>query len=69
MTSTPVRHVIEPDLDRLADAFSRDHPPVWTCSAGDTLVVRTLDSSGHLSRQRTPGESQPVAFPSRRGHS
>jgi acetamidase/formamidase len=65
---TTQRREFEPVAGLLADTFSRDHEPVLRCDPGDTLVIRSLDSAGHLSRQRTPGESQPVALPARRGH-
>ena len=35
---------------------------------GDTVVVHSLDSSGHLERQETPGEPRPRMFGDRRGH-
>jgi acetamidase/formamidase len=62
------RHVVEPDHSVLADTFSRDHQPVLTCEPGDTLVVHSLNSAGHLTRQTMPGEPQPVALPAGRGH-
>jgi acetamidase/formamidase len=68
MVGMSARHDLEPVAGMLNDAFSRDHEPVFTCEPGDVLVIRTLDSAGHLSRQTTPGESQPVALPARRGH-
>jgi acetamidase/formamidase len=43
-------------------------PPVLTIDPGDTVEVRSLDSSGHLERQRHPGEERPTMFASRRGH-
>jgi acetamidase/formamidase len=48
--------------------FDRDAPPVLTVDPGDTVVVRTLDASGYLERQRTPGERRPTMFDERRGH-
>jgi acetamidase/formamidase len=59
---------LEPVAGMLNDTFSRDHAPVFSCEPGDTLVIRSLDSAGHLARQTTPGETQPVALPARRGH-
>jgi acetamidase/formamidase len=62
------RHTLEPVAAMLADTFSHDHAPVLTCDPGDTITIHTLDSAGHLSRQKSPGEKQPVALPAGRGH-
>lgn len=35
---------------------------------GDTVAVRSLDASGYLARQTSPGEAQPRMFPVARGH-
>jgi acetamidase/formamidase len=35
---------------------------------GDTVTVGSLDASGHLARQRFPGEVQPKLIPGARGH-
>jgi acetamidase/formamidase len=59
---------LEPETTSVTDVLSRDRKPVLTIDPGDTLVVRTLDGSGHLRRQRTPGESTPLMLASRRGH-
>jgi len=48
--------------------LSRDHSPVLTIDPGDTVVVRSLDAGGHLSRQTVPGESRPQLIPNLRGH-
>lgn len=50
------------------DVFCRDHVPVLTVDPGDTVLVRSLDASGYLSRQTFPGEQQPRMFPAGRGH-
>ena len=50
------------------DVFGRDLPPVLTVESGDTVLVRSLDATGHLERQRVPGEDVPVMISQRRGH-
>jgi acetamidase/formamidase len=62
-------HRLEAALDTVTDVFSRDLPPVLTIDPGDTLVVRTLDASGHLRRQPGPGVPSPMLMgDGRRGH-
>ena len=61
-------HRLDPEPGTTADVFSRDHEPVLTIDPGDTVVVRSLDASGHLERQTTPGEVKPRMFPVARGH-
>lgn len=61
-------HRLEPTRGTVTDVFDRDLAPVLTVDPGDTLVVRTLDASGHLERQRVPGERRPLMFEARRGH-
>ena len=61
-------HWLEPDPSCVTDVFSCERAPVLTVDPGDTVVVRSLDGSGHLSPQRTPGESRPLMFANRRGH-
>jgi acetamidase/formamidase len=61
-------HQLEPDEASVTDVYSYEIAPALTIDPGDTVVVRTLDSSGHLQRQRTPGEQQPLMLPERRGH-
>lgn len=56
----------EPGL--VTDVFSAEAAPVLTVDPGDTLTVHSLDASGHLERQRTPGEQRPLMFRRRRGH-
>ncbi len=62
------RHRLDPSLGSVTDVFSRELAPVLVVDPGDALVVRTLDASGHLERQRTPGERRPLLIPERRGH-
>jgi acetamidase/formamidase len=61
-------HRLDPTAETTADVFSRDHTPVLAIDPGDTVVVRSLDASGYLSRQTTPGEAQPELIPDARGH-
>ncbi len=62
------RHQLEPSASTTADVFSRDLPPVLTVDSGDTVLLRSLDASGHLERQQFPGEQVPKMFAERRGH-
>ncbi|KIF79275.1 acetamidase [Streptomyces sp. 150FB] len=52
----------------VTNVFSPELPPVLSVDPGDTVVVHSLDSSGHLERQKTPGEPTPRMFGTRRGH-
>jgi acetamidase/formamidase len=61
-------HRLDPEPGTTADVFSREHAPVLTIDPGDTVVVRSLDASGHLERQTTPGEVKPKMFAASRGH-
>jgi acetamidase/formamidase len=61
-------HRLDPEPGTTADVFSRAHAPVLTIDPGDTVTVRSLDASGHLERQTTPGEVKPRMFPVARGH-
>jgi acetamidase/formamidase len=61
-------HRLNPEPGTTADVFSRDHEAVLTIDPGDTVIVRSLDASGYLTRQTTPGEVQPKMFPRARGH-
>ena len=61
-------HQLDAVPGTVTDVFSNALPPVLTIDPGDTVVVRTLDASGHLERQRTPGEERPRMFAERRGH-
>jgi acetamidase/formamidase len=44
-------HQLDPSPSTTADVFSRDLPPVLTVDPRDTIVVRSLDASGHLQPQ------------------
>ena len=61
-------HRLDPAPGTTRDVFSRDHVPVLTVDPGDTVTVGSLDASGHLARQRFPGEDQPKLIPGARGH-
>ena len=59
---------LDPVRGNVVDVFSRDHTPVLTVDAGDTVVVSSLDASGYLEPQTSPGEQRPTMFADRRGH-
>jgi acetamidase/formamidase len=61
-------HRLEPTPETVTDVFDRARPPVLTISPGDTVVVRSLDASGHLARQQSPGDHPPAMIKARRGH-
>ncbi len=63
------RHQLDPSPSTTADVFSRDLPPVLTVDPGDTIVLRSLNASGHLQPQTFPGENVPtMTGKRRRGH-
>ena len=63
------RHQLDPSPSTTVEVFSRDLPPALTVDPGDTIVVRSLDASGHLEPQRLPGERVPtMAGKKRAGH-
>ena len=62
------RHRLDPTSETTNDVYSRDHRPVLAVDAGDTVVVGSLDASGHLERQTVPGEVRPRLFAEARGH-
>jgi len=45
------RHQLDPSPSTTVDVFSRDLPPVLTVDPGDTIVLRSLNASGHLQPQ------------------
>jgi len=63
-----VEHRLDSAPDTVTDVFSRELAPVLTVDPGDTLVVRTLDSAGHLERQSAPGVAAPRLIVESRGH-
>jgi len=62
------RHQLDPAPSTTTDVFSRDLPPVLTVDPGDTIVLRSLDASGHLQPQTFPGERVPTMAGISRGH-
>jgi acetamidase/formamidase len=64
----PQTHKLDPTPETTIDVFAAERPPVLTVEAGDTLIVHSLDASGYLSPQTTPGEQQPRMFAEPRGH-
>ncbi len=63
------RHRLDPSPSTTADVFSRDLRPALTVDPGDTIVLRSLNASGHLQPQTFPGERVPtMAAEGRRGH-
>ena len=61
-------YTLDPAPDTTRDVFSREHPPALTVDPGDTVIVGSLDASGHLERQTVPGEDRPKLIPDARGH-
>jgi acetamidase/formamidase len=61
-------HRLEPSPATTVEVFSRDAAPALTVDPGDTVLLRSLNASGHLERQRTPGEPVRQMYPDRRGH-
>ncbi len=62
------RHRLDPSPSTTAQVFSRELPPVLTVEPGDTVLLRSLDASGHLERQQVPGQDVPTMFAEWRGH-
>ncbi len=62
------RHALGPSERTTADVFDPGRRPVLTVDPGDTVIAGSLDASGYLARQRSPGEEQPRMFPAARGH-
>ena len=61
-------HKLDATPETTVDVFGAALPAVLTIDPGDTLTVHSLDASGYLSPQRTPGEQQPKMFAEARGH-
>lgn len=68
MTIQDTTHRLDPTPGTTVDVFTAERDPVLTVDPGDTLVVRSLDASGYLEPQTTPGEKQPTMFAESRGH-
>jgi acetamidase/formamidase len=62
------RHRLDPSPSTTVDVFSRDMPPVLAVQSGDTVVLRSLNASGHLRPQTFPGEKVPTMLSEWRGH-
>jgi acetamidase/formamidase len=62
------RYRLDPSPSTTADVFSRELSPALTVDPGDTIVLRSLNASGHLEPQTFPGEKVPtMAGENRRG--
>jgi len=61
-------HRLGPTPATVTDVFDPGAGPVLTVDPGDTVLVHSLDASGHLEPQRSPGEQRPVLVPDSRGH-
>jgi acetamidase/formamidase len=61
-------HRLDPTPRTTHAAFCADHEPVLRVAPGDTVVVGSLDASGHLTRQTTPGEDTPRMHTGAPGH-
>ena len=61
-------HRLDPAPGTVTDVFSPDLPAVLAVEPGDTVVVHSLDASGYLERQETPGEQRPRMLREARGH-
>ena len=68
MTATGTTHTLDPVRATTTDVFSRDAAPVLIVDPGDTVIAGSLDASGYLARQRSPGEDRPRMFSAARGH-
>jgi acetamidase/formamidase len=63
------RHQLDSSPSTTVDVVSRDLSPVPTVDPGDTIVLRSLNASGHLEPQTFPGEKVPTMASKRRsGH-
>ena len=61
-------HRLDAGPGTAVDVFDPRHAPCLRIDPGDRLRVTSLDASGHLERQRVPGERRPLLLPERRGH-
>ncbi len=61
-------HRLDATVGTVVDVFSRDALPALTVDPGDTVVLRSLDASGYVERQRSPGEQVPRLLADARGH-
>ena len=68
MTLQDTTHQLAANSSTTIDVFTAERPPILTVEPGDSLVVHSLDASGYLARQTTPGQKQPTMFTESRGH-
>lgn len=61
-------HRLDATAGTVVDVFSRDALPALTVDPGDTVVLRSLDASGYVEQQRSPGEQVPRLLADARGH-
>lgn len=61
-------HRLDTSESTAINYFSRDLDPVLTVSPGDTVVVHTLDSGGHVGKPGPDGELPPRFFGEKQGH-
>ncbi|HEX3791676.1 MAG TPA: acetamidase/formamidase family protein [Pseudonocardiaceae bacterium] len=61
-------HRLDPTADTVTDVFSRALAPVLTVDPGDTITVHSLDASGYVRPQQTPGEQAARLIANSRGH-
>ena len=61
-------HGLEASPQTTVDVFSGEHAPALVVGPGDRIVVGSLDASGYLARQTSPGEQRPQMFDEPRGH-
>ncbi|MDQ1572038.1 MAG: hypothetical protein QOF79_2712 [Actinomycetota bacterium] len=59
---------LESTADTSTDYFSEATAPVIIVKPGDTVIVHTLNASGHTEAQQVPGEERPTLLPGSRGH-
>ncbi len=54
---------MEPTAQTCVNVFSAEHEPVVVIESGDTVLLRSLDAAGYLSRHAFPGDiRQPQMF-------
>ncbi|RJU03130.1 acetamidase [Arthrobacter frigidicola] len=61
-------HTLPAGRGTVLQSFNRSVPPVLEVDPGDTVMVSSLDASGHLEAPTSPGEAKPLMFPDRLGH-
>jgi acetamidase/formamidase len=61
-------HTLAAERSTVVQSFNSSAPAVLEVDPGDTVVVSSLDATGFLERQASPGEVRPTMFPDRAGH-